>query len=68
MLISKCVMHFADCTINDFHERNMPSIGSALTVANKFVALSRDLKVISDLLYKIDNIAMAKIKEAQLEK
>ena len=68
VLISKCVMHFADCTINDFRERNMPSMGAAGTVANKLIALSHDLRVISDLLYKIDNIAMEKIKEDQREK
>lgn len=61
MLISKCVMFFGDSAITEFKEHNMPSMGAARTVANKLVALGCDLKRISDLLYKIDDIATEKV-------
>lgn len=58
MRISKCVMLYAENSIDEFKKENTPLFGSAGIVADKLFLLSNNLRETAQLLRKIDEVVM----------
>ena len=58
MRISKCVMLYAENSIEEFKKKNTPLFGSAGTVADKLFLLSNNLRETAQLLRKIDQVVI----------
>ena len=56
MRISKCVIQYADKTIDEFKIENKPLFGAAGTVADKLFELTYKLNETANLLKKIDEV------------
>lgn len=56
MRIAKCVMLYAENSIDEFKKENTPLFGSAGTVADKLFELTNQLNETANLLKKIDEI------------
>lgn len=56
MRISKCVIQYADKTIDEFKRENKALFGAAGTVSNKLFELTYNLNETANLLKKIDEV------------
>lgn len=67
MRIAKCVIQYADKTIDEFKIENKPLFGAAGTVADKLFSMSNNLRETAQLLRKIDE-AVTDMTEREEEK
>ncbi len=56
MRISKCVIQYADKTIDEFKKENKALFGAAGTVSNKLFELTNQLNETAHLLNRIDEV------------
>ena len=67
MRISKCVIQYADKTIDEFKRENKALFGAAGTVADKLFELTDKLNKTACLLKKIDEIVTDVMKKGDIK-